>query len=93
MFTLVRPWMDIHGRKYIDLETDQGTVFHVKVPFRYGRVSGCVVEGHVPIQDMSAGTRVRADFKTVTWDGLEHYVLQKICPLPDTEKPSKLLLN
>lgn len=84
-----KAWHDIHGRKYIDLEDEDERVFHVKVPFRYNRVSGCTVEGHIPIQDLSVGTCVRADFKKVVWDGLEHYVLQRICPLPGTEKPSR----
>ena len=76
---LVRSWHDIQGRKYIDLEK-KGTVFHVKVPFRYNRVTGVDVQGHVPIQDMPAGTQVKAEIRTVKWDGLEYYVLKSICP-------------
>lgn len=72
---ITRSWYDINGRKYIDIDNTQ-----VKVPFRYGRVLGCQVEGHVPIQDMLIGTKVKTDVKKVTWDGLEYYVLKKICP-------------
>jgi len=77
---LVRSWHDIQGRKYIDLEK-QGTILHVKVPFRYNRVTGVDVQGHIPIQDMSAGTLVKAEIQTVKWGGLEYYVLKSICPL------------
>jgi hypothetical protein len=76
---ITRAFFDIHDRKYIDIEIDN-KVFHLKVPFRYGRVSGCSVEGHVPIQDMPKGTRVTIEFKKVHWDGLEYYVLKRICP-------------
>ena len=72
---ITRSWYDINGRKYIDIDNTQ-----VKVPFRYGRVLGCQVEGHVPIQDMIIGTKVKTDVKKVMWDGLEYYVLKKICP-------------
>lgn len=75
MFVVTRAWHDIHGRKYIDLDG-----LHVKVPFRYNRVTGVDVQGHVPIQDMPAGTQVKAEIRTVKWDGLEYYVLKSICP-------------
>jgi hypothetical protein len=76
MFVVTRTWYDIHGRKYIDLDG-----LHVKVPFRYNRVTGVDVQGHIPIQDMPAGTQVKADVRTVKWDGLEYYVLKSICPM------------
>ena len=75
MFVVTRTWYDIHGRKYIELDNIQ-----VKVPFRYNRVTGVDVQGHVPIQDMPAGTQVKAEIRTVKWDGLEYYVLKSICP-------------
>ena len=81
MFVVTRAWHDIHGRKYIDLDG-----LHVKVPFRYNRVTGVDVQGHVPIQDMPAGTQVKAEIRTVKWDGLEYYVLKSICPSPQGPK-------
>jgi hypothetical protein len=85
MFVVTKSWHDIHGRKYIELDGLQ-----VKVPFRYNRVMGVDVQGHVPIQDMPAGTQVKAEIRTVKWDGLEYYVLKSICPLLPTG-PSDLL--
>ena len=75
MLLVTKAWHDIHGRKYIELDGRQ-----VKVPFRYNRVTGVDVQGHVPIQDMPAGTQVTAEVRTVKWDGLEYYVLKSICP-------------
>lgn len=75
MPVVTKVFFDVHGRKYIELDGLQ-----VKVPFRYNRVTGVDVQGHVPIQDMPAGTRVKAEIRTVKWDGLEYYVLKSICP-------------
>jgi hypothetical protein len=72
---ITKAWHDIHGRKYIDLDG-----LHVKVPFRYNRVTGVEVQGHIPIQDMLTGMQVNAEIRTVKWDGLEYYVLKSICP-------------
>jgi hypothetical protein len=49
-------------------------------------VTGVDVQGHVPIQDMPAGTQVTAEVRTVKWDGLEYYVLKSICPSRSSEK-------
>jgi hypothetical protein len=73
---ITKSWYDIQGRKYIDLDGLQ-----VKVPFRYNRVTGVDVQGHVPVQDMPTGTQIKAEIRTVTWDGLEYYVLKSICPM------------
>jgi hypothetical protein len=81
MFIITKSFFDIHGRKYIELDGLQ-----VKVPFRYNRVMGVNVEGHIPIQDMLTGMQVKAEVRTVKWDGLEYYVLKSICPTdPPTE--------
>ena len=74
---ITKSWHDIQGRKYLDLDG-----IHVKVPFRYNRVTGVDVQGHIPIQDMPTGTQVKAEIRTVKWDGLEYYVLKSICPVP-----------
>jgi len=81
MFVVTKAFFDIHGRKYIELDG-----LHVKVPFRYNRVTGVDVQGHIPIQDMPAGTQVKAEVRTVKWDGLEYYVLKSICPSPQGPK-------
>jgi hypothetical protein len=81
MLVVTKAWYDIHGRKYIELDGLQ-----VKVPFRYNRVTGVDVQGHVPVQDMPAGTQVKAEIRTVKWDGLEYYVLKSICPSRSSEK-------
>jgi hypothetical protein len=75
MLLVTKAFFDVHGRKYIELDGLQ-----VKVPFRYNRVMGVDVQGHIPIQDMPAGTQVKAEIRTVKWDGLEYYVLKSICP-------------
>jgi hypothetical protein len=72
---VTKSFFDIQGRKYIELDGLQ-----VKVPFRYNRVMGVDVQGHIPIQDMPAGTQVKAEIRTVKWGGLEYYVLKSICP-------------
>ena len=79
MLVVTKAFFDIQGRKYIELDGLQ-----VKVPFRYNRVTGVDVQGHVPIQDMPTGTQVKAEIRTVKWDGLEYYVLKSICPLLPT---------
>ena len=76
MFVVTKAWYDIHGRKYIELDGLQ-----VKVPFRYNRVMGVDVQGHIPIQDMPTGMQVTAEIRTVKWDSLEYYVLKSICPM------------
>ena len=77
---IIKPFFESNLRKYLDVQVGD-TILHIKVPFRYGRVSGCTVEGLTPVQDMPAGTRVIIETKKVYWDGLEYYVLKKICPL------------
>jgi hypothetical protein len=86
MFIVTKSFFDIHGRKYIELDGLQ-----VKVPFRYNRVTGVDVQGHIPIQDMPAGTQVKATIRTVKWDGLEYYVLKSICPLGPMNSVSSLV--
>jgi hypothetical protein len=76
MVVVTKAFFDIHGRKYIELDG-----LRVKVPFRYNRVTGVDVQGHVPIQDMPVGIHVNAEIRTVKWDGLEYYVLKSICPM------------
>ena len=88
---VTKAWHDIHGRKYIELDGLQ-----VKVPFRYNRVTGVDVQGHIPIQDLPAGTQVKAEVRTVKWDGLEYYVLKSIGPqgpMGPVSPPSPVMEN
>ena len=73
---ITRPFQDFGGRKYIFLKMN-GVVVQVKVPYRYNRVM-CTVQGHVPIQDFTAGQRVRAVIEYRKWDGDEFPVLKDI---------------
>jgi len=77
--TVQKPFTDIQGRKYIDLKVES-TVLHVKVPFRYGRVMGCTVHGHIPIQDFVVDQKVEFTIIKKKWDNLEYYVLESIKP-------------
>ena len=79
---ITKSWHDICGRKYIEVDG-----LHVKVPFRYNRVIGVDVQGHIPIQDMASGTEIKAEIRTVKWDGLEYYVLKSICPMNSVHCP------
>lgn len=73
--TVVHPWYEVNGRKYIDLELD-GLTRRVKIPFRYNRVM-CNVSGIVPIQSIPAGIRVDCLVENV----MGHLVLRSIRPL------------
>jgi len=71
------------GRRYLDLSLN-GSTRRVKVPWRYGRVM-CRVTGDKTIQELQQGDAVRVTLKTVTWNGLEHLVLEHIECLPVTD--------
>jgi hypothetical protein len=88
MFVVTKAWHDIHGRKYIYLDGLQ-----IKVPFRYNRVMGVEVQGHIPIQELPAGVQVKAEIRTVKWDGLEYYVLKSICPQTENKFSSPVTEN
>ena len=85
--SIIKPYFDIQGRKYITFELENKTQLQIKVPFRYNRVM-CTVHGHIPVQEFGVGENVYITFETKKWNGLEYYVLKSICPSsPDTEKP------
>lgn len=71
---VVNTWYDRGGRKYIDLEIN-GEFRNVKVPFRYGRVMGCHVEGIRPVQDLRADEIVQVTTERRVWEGQTHWVL------------------
>lgn len=74
---VVNPWYDRGGRKYIDLEV-QGKILNVKVPFRYGRVLGCHVDGIRPVQDLKADEVVHVTLEKKVWEGQLHWVLKSV---------------
>lgn len=74
---VVNPWYDRGGRKYLDLEID-GKFLNVKVPFRYGRVLGCHVEGLRPVQDVQADEVVHVALEKKVWEGQTHWILKSI---------------
>ena len=73
---LKKPFYDLNGRKYIDLDID-GSTLKVKVPFRYNRVM-CDVIGHVPIQDYKEGLIVEAVLQKKLWEGETHWILHTV---------------
>ena len=87
--TIVTPYYDWDGRKYLELETkSEGlvipTVLRIKVPFRYGRVM-CRVDGLKTVQELQRGDQVEVTLEKKTWDGLEHWVLASIRCLHETD--------
>lgn len=73
---LQRPYYDLNGRKYIDIEID-GVTLKVKVPFRYNRVM-CTVEGHTPLQDFKEGTIIESLVEKKIWENETHWILHGI---------------
>ena len=63
--TIYKPFYDIEGRKYIDLEFENKIV-RVKVPFRYNRVM-CHVLGLKTIQEFVKGDHVIAFIEDKKW--------------------------
>jgi hypothetical protein len=68
------PYYDWGTRRYMEIKTEEGTVYRVKVPFRYGRVM-CNVTGLKTIQELEKGDAVRGLIERKSWDGTTHYVL------------------
>lgn len=64
-------------RMYIEVEID-GRKMHLKVPFKYNRVT-CKVLGLTPIQSMHPGDIVDICFDTKKYDDKEYKVLTHIC--------------
>jgi hypothetical protein len=75
--TVVTPYYDWDGRKYLEISCEATGVFRVKVPFRYGRVM-CRIEGLRTVQELQKGEEVEVTLEKRTWDGLEHWVLSSI---------------
>lgn len=74
--TVVTPYYDWDGRKYMELLVNDKTL-RVKVPFRYGRVM-CKVDGLKTVQELQKGDQVEIELEKKVWDGIEHLVLKSI---------------
>lgn len=75
---VTRPMYDWDGRKYLEVHVaDEKTPTRLKVPWRYGRVM-CRVEGLKTVQELQVGDHIEFTYKIVSWDGLEHLVLESI---------------
>lgn len=61
----------------MDLEIN-GEFRNVKVPFRYGRVMGCKVDGIRPVQELVADEIVQVTLVRKTWEGQVHWVLDTV---------------
>jgi len=75
--TVVTPYYDWDGRKYMELNLEGSGPQRVKVPWRYGRVM-CRIEGLKTVQELQKGDEVEVTLERKTWDGLEHWVLSSI---------------
>ena len=65
---------EIEGRKYIDIDG-----IRIKVPWRYGRVTGVMIHGTKTVQELKKGDCVaRIEFITKRWNGETFYVLKMI---------------
>ena len=70
------PYYDWDGRKYMELEIE-GSIFRVKVPWRYGRVA-CRVDGLKTVQELVKEDVVDVELHKKVWDGVEHLLIQSI---------------
>ena len=76
---VTKPAWSIGTRMYLEVEID-GRKMHLKVPFRYGRVT-CKVLGLTPVQSLVSGEMVDISFDTRVWQGKDYKVLNTICSL------------
>ena len=91
--TIVTPYYDWDGRKYLEISCEGGpsvrrettgspelggpSRLRVKVPWRYGRVM-CRVEGLKTVQELQKGDEVEVTLERKTWDGLEYLVISSL---------------
>jgi hypothetical protein len=65
---------DIGGRKYIDIDG-----LTLKVPWRYGRITGVEIKGVKTLQELEKGDVLhKVEFVTKKWNGETFYVLKMI---------------
>jgi uncharacterized protein YunC (DUF1805 family) len=75
--TVVTPYYDWDGRKYLELNLEGSVIQRVKVPWRYGRVM-CRIEGLKTIQELQKGDEVEITLEKKTWDGVEHWIISSL---------------
>ena len=75
--TVVTPYYDWDGRKYIELNLEGSVIQRVKVPFRYGRVM-CRVEGLKTVQELQKGDEIEITLDKKTWDGVEYWIISSL---------------
>ncbi len=65
---------EIEGRKYIDIDGKR-----IKIPFKYGHISGVTVNGFKSIHELKQGDFIKSyEFTTKSWNGSIFYVLKSI---------------
>jgi hypothetical protein len=88
--TVVTPYYDWDGRKYMELNLEGGpsvrretTGFpgpgpqRVKIPFRYGRVM-CRIEGLKTVQELQKGDEIEVTIEKKVWEGVEHWIFSSL---------------
>lgn len=68
------PYYEWGPRRYIEVRGDDGALYRIKVPFRYGRVM-CNMTGLKTIQEFEKGDGIRVMIDRKMWDGTTHLVL------------------
>ena len=65
---------EIEGRKYIDIDGRR-----IKIPFKYGHISGVTVNGFKSIYELKQGDIIKG-YETIQkkWNDSMHYVLKSI---------------
>jgi hypothetical protein len=71
--TVLTPYYDWDGRKYLELNLE-GSIIRVKVPFRYGRAM-CKTTGLRTIHEIEKGTELDVILEKKVWEGKEHWIL------------------
>lgn len=65
---------EIEGRKYIDIDGKR-----IKIPFRYGHISGVVIHGFKTLHELKKGDVIKNfEMNTKKWNGSVYYVLKSI---------------
>ena len=68
------PMYDLDGRKYIDIDG-----IRIKVPFRYGHISGVSVHGFKSIYELKQGDFIKSfEMTEKKWNGSTFYILKSI---------------
>ena len=82
MVTVVTPYYDWDGRKYLEVLIE-GRVTRLKVPFRYGRAM-CRCEGLKTVQELQKGDEIDIEIEKKIWDGVNHLILKSFREITDS---------